>query len=38
MAEFKVTGQMKVKTFKEQFKECFGTVLRVYHKAGSIYY
>lgn len=32
MAEFKVTGQMKVKTFKEQFMECFGTVLRVYYK------
>ena len=32
MADFKVTGQMKVKTFKEQFMECFGTVLRVYYK------
>jgi hypothetical protein len=32
MADFRVTGQMKVKTFKEQFMECFGTVLRVYYK------
>lgn len=32
MANFRVTGQMKVKTLKEQFMDCFGTVLRVYYK------
>lgn len=31
MASFKITGQMKVKTLKEQFMNNFGTVLRVYY-------
>lgn len=31
MASFKITGQMKVKTLKEQFKENFDSVLRVYY-------
>ena len=31
MASFKITGQMKVKTLKEQFMNNFGSVLRVYY-------
>ena len=31
MASFKITGQMKVKTLKEQFMQNFSTVLRVYY-------
>ena len=32
MAQFKVSGNMKVKTLKENFFESFGAVLRVYYK------
>lgn len=32
MAELKVDGRMKVSTLKKQFKEAFGSTLRVYHK------
>lgn len=32
MSTFKITGQMKVKTLKENFKEYFNSVLRVYEK------
>ena len=30
MAEIKLTGNLKVKTLKENFKEAFGATLRVY--------
>lgn len=30
MAEFSIDGRMKVKTLKKQFKESFGSTLRVY--------
>ena len=32
MAQFKVSGNMKVKTLKENFFESYGAVLRVYYK------
>jgi len=32
MAEIKIDGRMKVKTLKAQFKEAFGSSLRVYYK------
>lgn len=31
MADFKISGRMTVKTLKKQFKEQFGSTLRVYH-------
>lgn len=31
MAEIKMTGNMKVKTLRTQFKEAFGSTLRVYN-------
>jgi hypothetical protein len=31
MAEFYVSGRMKVKTFKKDFKEAFNASLRVYN-------
>lgn len=31
MASFKISGQMKVKTLKQNFKDYFGTSLRVYY-------
>ncbi len=33
MAEIKLTGNMKVKTLKADFKEAFGATLRVYKNA-----
>jgi hypothetical protein len=30
MAEFSISGRMKVKTLKSSFKEAFGSTLRVY--------
>jgi len=30
MADFKVNGRMTVKSFKAQYKKCFGGTLRVY--------
>ena len=34
MAEIKLSGNMKVKTLRAQFKEAFGSTLRVYHGVG----
>lgn len=31
MADFKITGQLKVKSLKAKFKEEFGSTLRVYN-------
>ncbi len=31
MADFTITGRMKVKTLKADFKENFGSTLRVYN-------
>ncbi len=31
MAEFSISGRMTVKTLKKQFKDAFGSTLRVYH-------
>ena len=31
MADIKMTGNMKVKTLREQFKKAFGSTLRVYN-------
>lgn len=33
MAEIKLTGNMKVKSLRNQFKEAFGSTLRVYNGA-----
>lgn len=33
MAEFKISGRMQVKNLKKQFKEAFGSTLRVYNGA-----
>ncbi|MBQ2853012.1 MAG: hypothetical protein IJE76_06440 [Bacteroidales bacterium] len=34
MADFSIDGRMKVKTLKKQFKEAFGSTLRVYKGVG----
>jgi len=34
MADFKISGKMKVGTLKARFKESFGSTLRVYHGVG----
>ena len=31
MADFKISGHMKIKTLKANFKEKFGSTIRVYH-------
>ena len=31
MADFKITGNMKVKSLRDNFKKEFGSTLRVYH-------
>ena len=31
MADFKITGNMKIKTLRDNFKREFGSTLRVYH-------
>jgi len=31
MADFKITGNMKIKTLRDNFKKEFGSTLRVYH-------
>jgi hypothetical protein len=31
MADFKITGRMKVKTLKSEFKNAYGSTLRVYN-------
>ena len=33
MADIKMTGNMKVKTLRDQFKKAFGSTLRVYNGA-----
>jgi hypothetical protein len=31
MADFKITGNMKIKTLKKNFRDAFGSTLRVYN-------